>query len=95
MVVEADPQINLDDFQSKLTPVLDSGQLPAALVKSLADSGVTVDQNAAVKTVIQGNKWTFSDGGNDFIVQLEPEFWEPAFGKIRFIKTLDHLWIYR
>ncbi len=95
LVVETDAQIDLEDFESKLTPVLDAGKLPASLIQSFADSGITIDQNAQVNSVIKGYKWTFSDGGEDYIIELEPEFWEPEFGKIRFIKSLDHLWIYR
>jgi len=33
--------------------------------------------------------------GQKYVVELEPQFWEPDFGQIRFIKTLDYLWIYR
>ena len=95
LVAETDAQVNLKDFTSKLTPALDSGKLPTELVQSLERSGITVDQNANVNTEISGAKWVFEDAGTTYIVQLKPQFWEPRFGKIRFIKSLDHLWIYR
>ena len=95
LVVEADAQVNLKDYTSALTPTLDQGQLPPSISKAFADAGITVDNGAAVATVIPGRKWSFKQGEDQYIVALEPQFWEPDFGKIRFIKSLDHIWIYR
>ncbi len=95
LVVEADAEVNLKDFTSALTPVLDQGKLPPSIAQAFADAGITIDQNVALTTQIQGSKWTFKQGNDEYIVQLEPQFWESDFGKIRFIKSLDHLWIYR
>lgn len=95
LVAETDAQIDLDDFSSQLISGLDAGKLPAEMVKEFSLSGFKVDQNAAVSKVIPGEKWIFNDGGRDFVIQMEPQYWEPDFGEIRFIKTLDHIWIYR
>lgn len=95
LVVEADAQVNLDDFTSALTPTLDQGQLPASISQSFADAGISVNQDVALTTVIPGRKWTFKEGEDEYVLALEPQFWEPDFGKIRFIKSLDHIWIYR
>jgi hypothetical protein len=95
LVVEADAQVNLKDFTSALTPTLDQGKLPPSISQAFADAGITVDQGVALATVIPGRKWSFKQGSDEYVVALEPQFWEPDFGKIRFIKSLDHLWIYR
>jgi hypothetical protein len=95
LVVEADAEVNLRDFTSDLTPVLDQGKLPPSIAQAFEDAGITVDQNVALTTQIQGRKWTFKQGNDEYIIVLEPQFWEPNFGKIRFIKSLDYLWIYR
>ncbi|MEL7495970.1 MAG: hypothetical protein AAFN77_00065 [Planctomycetota bacterium] len=95
LVGEVDADIDFDTLQSRITPLMDMGKLPPEVVAALARSGVKVDQNAAVTTVTDGDKWRFSDGGRSFVVQVKPMFWEPLFGKIRFINTLEHLWIYR
>ena len=95
LVVEADAQINLKDFQSALTPTLDQGKLPASVAQAFAQAGITVDKTAALTMVIQGEKWTFKQGEDKFTLALEPQFWEPDFVGIRFIKSLDHMWIYR
>jgi hypothetical protein len=95
LVVEADAEVNLTTFKSALTPVLDQGKLPPAIAQAFAESGITIDKGAALKTIIPGSKWSFKDGADEYIVALEPQFWEPDFVGIRFIKSLDHLWIYR
>ena len=95
MVLEADAQVNLKDFKSALTPTLDQGKLPASIAEAFAQAGITVDKTAALTMVIQGDKWTFKQGENEYILALEPQFWEPDFVGIRFIKSLDHMWIYR
>ncbi len=95
LVVEADAQVNLRDFTSALVPELDKGRMPASIAKAFADAGIAIDNNAGLTTVIPGQNWTFSQGEDDYIVKLEPQFWQPDFGKIRFIKSLDHIWIYR
>jgi hypothetical protein len=95
LVVEADAQVNLKDFKSALTPTLDQGKLPAPIAQAFAASGITVDNGVALTTAIPGRKWSFKQGENEYILALEPQFWEPDFDGIRFIKSLDHLWIYR
>lgn len=87
--------VDLKTFRSGLTDQLDAGTLPADLLKTVATSGLEISADAATKTLIPGTKWTFSDGEKRYVVKLEPQYWEPDFGKIRFIKTLDYLWIYR
>jgi hypothetical protein len=87
--------VDLKTFKSGLTDELDGGKLPAMLLKSVAKTGLKIDAGADVKTVIPGSKWTFTAGEKRYVVKLEPQYWEPDFGKIRFIKTLDYLWIYR
>ena len=95
LVAEIDGQINFKDLDSGLVPPLDDGKLPKEIFAAISQSGFKIDQNVAVKTEIPKAKWNFSDGGRDFVIELQPQFWEPDFGKIRFIKSLDHLWIYR
>ena len=99
LVAEIDGEVNLKDFQSALTPDLDAGKLPGKLITAFADMGVQVPAETAVTTEIQGKKWAFSlkDGEQteNFTIALEPQYWERDFEGIRFIKSLDYLWIYR
>ena len=95
LIGEIDANVNLETFKSKLTEGLNAGNLPAALTQPIAKAGIDLPAGAALTTVIPGRKWSFSNEGQEYIVQLEPQFWEPDFGQIRFIKTLDYLWIYR
>lgn len=94
LVVEADSKVNLDDFKSTLTPTLDQGRLPTEIGDAFAEAGIDA-ANAALTTVSQGKRWTFKQGNDEYILALEPQFWESDFGGIRFIKSLDHIWIYR
>ena len=95
LIGEIDANVNLETFKSKLTDDLDAGNLPGDLTKPIAKAGINLPAGAALTTVIPGKKWTFADGEQNYVVELEPQFWEPDFGQIRFIKTLDYLWIYR
>lgn len=96
LVVETDAQVGLINFQSTLTPGLDQGNLPISVAQAFIDAGIPINRQAAVKTVISGKKWSFSEGEDDYIIELEPQFWEPKVrGGIRFIKSLDYMWIYR
>lgn len=87
--------VDLKTFRSGLTDELDAGTLPASLLESVAKSGLAIPAGSALKTLIPGTKWTFKAQEKRYVVKLEPQYWEPDFGKIRFIKTLDYLWIYR
>ena len=95
LVVEADAQVDLKNFESALAPTLDKGKLPPEIAKAFSDAGIAIDNGAAVTTTIPGNKWSMNQNGQEYILNLEPQFWEPDFGKIRFIKSLDYIWIYR
>ena len=96
LVTETDAQVSLKTFQSELTPELDKGTLPPAVLKDFQQAGFQITPNTKVKTIVPGKRWSFSQGDERFIVALEPQYWERKDDKsIRFIKSLDHLWIYR
>jgi hypothetical protein len=95
LVVEVDGMVDLKSFESALAPVLDKGNLPTAVTEAFANAGYTVDKEVGVEKLIEGRKWVFKQGATTFILGLEPQFWEPNYKGIRFIKSLDHMWIYR
>lgn len=95
LVLEADAQFDLDTFTSAITPTLDKGNLPESLSKAFADAGISVNRDIGVSTLIEGKKWAFTDGELKIELVLEPQYWEPDFEGIRFIKSLDFMWIYR
>ncbi len=95
LIAEADGQVNLSDFQSALVPTLNQGRLPKEISETFNNAGVPMNARAALTTVIEGEKWTIQEGGETFTIILEPQFWAPDFDGIKFIKSLDHMWIYR
>ena len=96
LVLEADAEVSLEDFQSSLTPTLDQGKLPRKIADAFAESGITVNDGAALTTIIRGKRWEFTEGDDKYILALQPQFWRPDLnGAIRFIKSIDHIWIYR
>jgi hypothetical protein len=95
LIAEVDAEVSLETFKSRLTPTLDSGELPKAVVRAIEGSGLEVPGNPQLKTSIPGQKWTMTLGDQPYTLAVEPQYWEPDFGGIRFIKSLDHLWIYR
>lgn len=94
LVLESDAKVNLNDFKSTLTPTLDQGKLPTEIADAFAEAGIDAS-GATLTTVAQGKRWTFKLGNDEYVLALEPQFWESDFGGIRFIKSLDHIWIYR
>ena len=94
-IMEADAMVNLKDFQSALVPTLNKGNLPESIVQAFADSGYSVGRDVGVDTLIEGNKWSFKLGSSNINLVLEPQFWAPDFEGIRFIKSLDFIWVYR
>lgn len=95
LVAEADAKISLDNFQSELTPILDQGKLPPSVSQAIADAGIAVNKQVAVQALVPGNRWQFKEGDDEYILGLEPQFWERDRDGIRFLKSLDHFWIYR
>ena len=95
LIAEADGQVSLETFKSAITPTLDQGELPEPVAVAIEASGLEIPGNVGVKTLIPGQKWSMNMGEEAYTLALEPQYWEPDFGKIRFIKSLDHLWIYR
>ena len=101
--MEADGEVSLKTFRSPYVPTLGDendakGKLPEELLKALADSGVEVAQDTETMTIVKGFKWGFTGSdGMQYFLKLEPQFWEPnvTFDSIRFIKRLDHFWLYR
>ena len=95
LISEFDAKFNLEDFTSPLIPILDKGRLPTLGAEKISQSGLKVDENTAVETLIAGRKWTFQKDGKTYLLDLEYQFWEPTKDGIRFIKSLDSFWIYR
>lgn len=95
LIMETDAMVNLKDFQSALVPTLNKGNLPESITKAFADAGISVGRDVGVATLIEGNKWGFKLGKSDIELVLEPQYWARDFEGIRFIKSLDFMWIYR
>ncbi len=96
LVVEADAKVNLTDFSSAVAPILEQGTLEPSIARAFAAAGIAIDPQVALTTMVPGKRWTFKQGEDEYILALEPQFWEPVVeGGIRFIKSLDSLWIYR
>ena len=95
LIMEADAMVNLKDFKSALVPTLNRGNLPDSIIQAFADAGFSVGRDVGVDTLIESNKWSFKQGGSNIELVLEPQFWAPDFEGIRFIKSLDFIWVYR
>ncbi|MEM9412553.1 MAG: hypothetical protein AAGA30_15675, partial [Planctomycetota bacterium] len=99
LALEMDAEIQFSTFQSSVTPPLDKGALPESIRQGFANSGVEIPANVKVKPVIPGQKWTLPGKVNGvtqtLILMVEPQYWEPAGDGIRFINSLEHLWIYQ
>ncbi|QEG21203.1 hypothetical protein [Mariniblastus fucicola] len=95
LIMETDAMVNMKDFKSALVPTLNKGSLPDVIATAFADAGQSVSRDVGVDMLIDGKKWAFKQGKLDIELVLEPQYWEPDFEGIRFIKSLDFMWIYR
>jgi hypothetical protein len=98
LIFETDAGLDAD-LDSTVVSVLDSGQIPDPVTTAIENAGFSLGTDAALKTTIPGQQWTISDTVNGtartFVIKLQPEFWEKsADGGLRFIDSLDHLWVY-
>ncbi len=100
VLFEADADIQKTTFESAVADKLNAGELPQNVVDGLANAGVQLSPDAQLETRVEGSLWSITDTvdgqRNVYLIRLYPEFWEKDnVGGIRFIKRLDHLWIYR
>ena len=99
LIAEIDAGIQLSDFRSTITPTLDEGNVPDKLKKAFHNAGVEIPDGTNVGQLVAGKNWALEAQMNGqphkFLLVVEPQYWEPDFDGIRFIKSLDHLWKYR
>ena len=70
-------------------------KVPEQIRTAFAERGVAISEPATMLEIIPGKKWSFKSDDKIYEIVVEPQFWEPKFGGIRFIKSLDHVWVYR
>lgn len=98
-VTEVDAEVKVDDFSSTVVAALDDGKLPETLINNLKLYGYQVSDSIPVTQIIDSSMWQFqldADGKKQkWVLKFEPQYWEQDGKGIRFLKSLDHLWIYR
>lgn len=99
LIAEVDAQFDLRQFRTPLLPLLDDQRLPEPIRDAIEQAGVDTEAMGAIEVEIPGNRWSFKIGDESYRISLEPQFWEPYLlrnvPRIRFIRPLDYLWIYR
>ena len=99
LIAELDANIQFSDFKSTITPTLEKGEIPEEIRTAFQNAGVEIPAGTKVVSLVKDRKWSFEAPWNDephqFLLEVEPQYWEPQLEGIRFIKSLDHLWIYR
>ncbi len=98
LIFETDAGLN-EDFDSTVAAALDKGQIPDSVATGFVNAGFNLGSDATLVTKIPGQQWEIKDTvdgkSRAFVIKLQPEFWEKDIdGGIRFIKSLDYLWVY-
>jgi hypothetical protein len=93
-------EIDPETLDSLAATQLNAGEFPESLLNELKGRGFEMDSASPIETTVSGSRWRFKanwDGRERvFEIRMKPEFWEKAAkDDIRFIKSLDHMWIYR
>ncbi len=99
LIFEADADLDSVSFESGVAKQLDAGQIPDSVSNAFANAGISLGGDASLITTIGGQQWTINDTWEGqpraFVIKLQPEFWEKSGETgIRFIRSLDYLWIY-
>jgi len=98
LIFETDAGLN-EDFDSTVAETLDQGQIPDGVTAGFVNAGFNLGGDAQLKTTVPGQQWVINDTVDGkprtFVIKLQPQFWEKDIdGGIRFIKSLDYLWVY-
>lgn len=99
-IFETDAEVNFINFNSAVAQKLDAGEIPAGVQEGFTNSGYGLGADAKLETRVEGQQWLIRDSKDGkpraFVMNLQPEYWEKNINGdgIRFIKRLDHLWIY-
>ncbi|HMP79620.1 MAG TPA: hypothetical protein PKD54_09230 [Pirellulaceae bacterium] len=98
LLAEIDAEVSLDDFSSPVVGELNAGQLPDHLAAGLESAGVR-PAGGSVKTLVAGGMWQIDadKAGESVKIELkfQPQYWEQKGKGIRFIRTIDYLWVYQ
>lgn len=70
LISEFDARFNLNDFSSPLIPILNKGRLPTVGAQKMVESGLDVDEQTSIETLIEGRKWTFEKDGIIYFLDL-------------------------
>jgi hypothetical protein len=99
LVAEAPVEVDMRTLETPVVNVLNDGKLPESLKTAFANIGVEVPEGATLNRDIVNARWSLSvtvDGTEKlYQIRLVPQFWEKEGEGIRFIKSLDYMWIYR
>ena len=99
LIFETDAEVAGYNFESGVAAELDANRIPASITSAFSNAGFDLADDAAMTMTVAGKQWVVNDSvdgqARRFIIELHPEFWEKKItGGIRFIKPLDHLWVY-
>ncbi len=99
ILFETDAEIDPNTFDSAVAAELDAERITESVIEGFTGAGLPLGGDAAISTDVPGLRWTLTDTWEnqprEFVIRLHPEFWEKTIdGGIRFIKRLDHVWLY-
>ena len=99
LVAEAPIEVDMDTLDAPVLAELNDAKLPESVKTAMSNYGIEIPDGAAVTRNVLNTKWTvnFTADGKERIFQIRmvPQFWEKDGDEIRFIKSLEYMWIYR
>ncbi|MGI9516392.1 MAG: hypothetical protein ACR2NP_05080 [Pirellulaceae bacterium] len=99
LIFETDADLDQITFESGVAKQLDAGQIPDTVSSAFDNAGITLGDDASLTRTVSGQQWTVNDTWEGvpriFVIKLQPDFWEKSGETgIRFIRSIDSLWIY-
>ena len=99
LVAEAAIEVDKRTMETPIVNELNDAKLPESVKTAMEGYGIVVPDGSTLTRNVLNKKWTlnFTADGKDYIYQIRlvPQYWEKSGDGIRFIKSLEYMWIYR
>ena len=98
-LVEVEAPVDMETLDSPAVAQLTKGELPESVATALKNLQFEVPDGAQVTQEVPGRSWSmdlaFKGEPRRFIIRFVPQYWEKENKGLRFLRSLDHFWVYR
>jgi hypothetical protein len=98
-LMEVEAPVDLETLESPAVAELGKGELPESVATAMKNLQFEIPEGTKVTEEVPGRSWamdlTFKGESRRFIIRFVPQYWEKEDNGLRFLRSLDHFWVYR